>query len=136
MKNLRALVESVLSDDAMGDFLSRWDSNIGHSPHIRLPDSPYAQFAEIADDSRVRLATLHRLPLEPFGGNFEFKAVNKLWTVPSALLPALTQLHNARALPVAELSAALDSESSRADLKKSLAILARSGVILVERAPS
>jgi ribosomal protein L16 Arg81 hydroxylase len=136
MANLRGLVESVLSDDAMGDFLDRWDSNIGHSPHIRLPDSPYAQFAEIADDSLVRLATLHRLPLEPFGDNFEFKAVNKLWTVPSALLPALTQLHNARALSVAELSAALESESSRVDLKKSLAILARSGVILVEKAPS
>lgn len=135
MKTLRGLVENVLSDDAMRDFLGRWHSNIGHSPHIRLPDSPYAQFAEITDESLVRLATLHRLPLEPFGDNFEFKAVNKLWTVPSALLPALTQLHNAASLSVSQLSALLDNESSRADLKKSLAILARSGVVLVEKAP-
>lgn len=135
MKNLRALVENALSDGALREFLGRWDSNIGHSPHIRLPDAPYAQFADITDDSLVRLATLHRLPLEPFGDNFEFRAVNKLWTVPRALLPALTQLHNARAFSVSQLSALLDSESSRADLKKSLAILARSGVVLVEKTP-
>ena len=81
----------------------------------------------------VRLATLSRLPLTPFGESFEFKAVNNLWTVPRALIPALSQLHNARAVRVAELSAALESDSARADLKKSLAVLARSGVVLVEK---
>lgn len=135
MKSLRGLIENALSDTAMREFLTQWDANIGHTPHIRLPDSPYAQFSEISDDSLVRLATLNRLPLQTFGDNFEFKAVNKLWTVPRVLLPALTQLHNARAVSVSRLSALLDSESSRDDLKKSLAVLARSGVILVEKAP-
>ena len=80
----------------------------------------------------MRLATLNRLPLTPFGESFEFKAVNKFWTVPRTLIPALSQLHNARAVRVAELSATLESDSARADLKKSLAVLARSGVVLVE----
>jgi hypothetical protein len=81
----------------------------------------------------VRLATLNRLPLAPFGGQFEFKAVGKLWTVPAVLVPALALLHNARSHPVSELSAALPDDSARADLKKSLAVLARSGVVLVEK---
>jgi hypothetical protein len=53
--------------------------------------------------------------------------------VPRALLPALSQLHNARASTVAELSAVLESDAARDDLKKSLAVLARSGVVLVEK---
>ncbi len=133
MKMLRGLLDEVLNDRAMTDFLSQWDANIGHTPHIRLPGSPYEQFSDISDDSLVRLATLNRLPLTPFGESFEFKAVNKLWTVPRALIPALSQLHNARAVRVAELSATLESDSARADLKKSLAVLARSGVVLVEK---
>ena len=133
MKSLRELVNNVLTDQAMADFLGQWDANIGHTPHIRLPGSPYEQFSELSDDSMVRLATLNRLPLTPFGENFEFKAVNKLWTVPRALLPALSQLHNARASTVAELSAVLESDAARDDLKKSLAVLARSGVVLVEK---
>ncbi len=133
MKNLRELVESVLTDDAMDDFLGQWDANIGHSPHIRLPGSPYQQFSEIADDSMVRLATLNRLPLTPFGEAFEFKAVGKLWTVPATLTPALGMLHNATSRRVAELGAVLTSDAARDDLKKSLAVLARSGVVLVEK---
>ena len=133
MKSLRDLVTTTLSDAAMDDFLGEWDANIGHSPHIRLPGSSYAQFADIAEDSVVRLATLNRLPLAPFGGQFEFKAVGKLWTVPAVLVPALALLHNARSHPVSELSAALPDDSARADLKKSLAVLARSGVVLVEK---
>lgn len=133
MKTLRTLVESVLTDQAMKDFLGQWDANILHSPHIRLPGSPYEQFSDLSDDSIVRLATLNRLPLTPFGENFEFNAVGKLWTVPHALMPALSQLHNARAIRVADLSAVLENDSARADLKKSLAVLARSGVVLVEK---
>jgi ribosomal protein L16 Arg81 hydroxylase len=134
MKSLRGLVESVLTDEAMNDFLGQWDANIGHSPHIRLPGSPYQQFSDITEESVVRLATLNRLPLAPFGEAFEFKAVGKLWTVPAALIPALSQLHNARAQRVSELCAALPNDAARDDLKKSLAVLARSGVVLVEKA--
>ena len=133
MKVLRELVAQVLDDDAMGAFLDQWDGNIGHAPHINLPNSPYEQFGEIADTCLVRLATLHRLTLAPYGGNFEFKAVGKLWTVPHALVPALSRLHNAKAHSVSELAALLASDAEREDLKKSLAVLARSGVVLVEK---
>ena len=134
MRSLRDLVTTALTDEAMDEFLGQWDANIGHSPHIRLPGTPYAQFADIAQDSSVRLATLNRLPLTPFGAQFEFKAVGKLWTVPAALVPALALLHNAYSHSVSELSAVLPSDAARADLKKSLAVLARSGVVLVEQA--
>jgi hypothetical protein len=133
MKTLRGLLDSVLGDDAMTEFLHQWDGNIGHAPHINLPSSPYEQFAAIADDSHVRLATLNRLTLQPYGDNFEFKAVGKLWTVPRALLPALSRLQNGKPHSVAELAAMLANDSAREDLKKSLAVLARSGVVLVEK---
>lgn len=133
LQALKGLVSDVLTDAALDEFLGQWDCNIGHAPHINLPHSPYEQFAALDDGSRVRLATLNRLPLAPLGGAFEFKAVGKLWTVPAALAPALGQLKNGAAHSVAELSSLLSSEAERADLKKSLAVLARSGVVLVEK---
>ncbi|HEY4078509.1 MAG TPA: cupin domain-containing protein [Rhizomicrobium sp.] len=133
LKVLRGLLNDAMSDGAMTEFLAQWNANIGHSPHINLPHAPYEQFAEIADSSRVRLATLHRLALAPYGDNFEFRAVGKLWTVPRALVPALSRLHNARAHSVAELSEALTTDAEKADLKKSLAVLARAGLVLVEK---
>jgi hypothetical protein len=133
LQALKGLVADVLNEAAMAEFLGQWDSNIGHSPHINLPHSPYEQFAALDDSSRVRLATLHRLPLAPLGGAFEFKAVGKLWTVPSALAPVLGRLKNGAAHSVAELSSALSGDAEKADLKKSLAVLARAGVVLVEK---
>lgn len=133
LQALKNLMDNALNEAAMDEFLGQWDSNIGHAPHINLPHAPYEQFAAIDDDSRVRLATLHRLPLAPFNGAFEFKAVGKLWTVPAALVPALGQLKNSAAHSVAELSSALAGDAEKADLKKSLAVLARSGVVLVEK---
>jgi predicted transcriptional regulator len=55
--------------------------------------------------------------------------------VPRALVPALSQLHNGKSHSVAELAAALGNDTARDDLKKSLAVLARSGVVLVEKRP-
>lgn len=133
LAKLRALLDEALADGAMGEFLQQWDGNIGHAPHINLPRSPYEQFAALGDDSKVRLATLHKLVLQPFNGAFEFKAVNKLWTVPATLAPVLQQIHNARAISVAELAAQLANDAEREDLKKSLAVLARAGVVLVEK---
>lgn len=117
----------------MAEFLRQWDGNIGHAPHVNLPRAPYEQFAPVTDASLVRLATLYRLPLLPFGDKFEFQAAGKLWTVPAALEPALSRLHNAHALAVADLAAGLDGDAAREDLKKSLAVLARAGVVLVEK---
>lgn len=133
LKVLRGLLDEALGDGAMAEFLAQWDSNIGHAPRINLPHAPYEQFAAIDDDSLVRLATLHKLPLQPFGEHYEFKAVGKLWTVPGLLAPALGALHNARTARVGDLAARLDSDAAREDLRKSLGVLARSGVVLVEK---
>ena len=133
MRELRDAIAGMLTDEALDDFLRQWDGNIGHAPHVDLLRAPYEQFSAIADDSMVRLATLHSLALQPYGGNFEFRAVGRLWTVPGALAPALSQLHNARATSVADLSSRLAGDAERQDLRKSLAVLARAGVVLVER---
>lgn len=131
---LRAAITGALTDEALADFLAQWDANIGHAPHIDLLKAPYEQFSAIGDTSRVRLATMHKLALLPFGEAFEFRAAGRLWTVPRALAGALGQLHNAHAITVAQMAAALDNDAAREDLKKSLAVLARAGVVLVEKA--
>lgn len=133
LRELRDLVAGELTDEALDDFLHQWDGNIGHAPHIDLLKAPYQQFLAVADDSLVRLATLHTLGLQPLGGNFEFRAVGRLWTVPAALAPALSQLHNAHPSRVADLSSRLATDAEREDLKKSLGVLARAGVVLVEK---
>lgn len=131
MQVLRTALEGALSDGAMGEFLAEWEGNIAHTPHVDVMTAAYGQFAAIAEGSRLRLATLHKLTLTPFGENFEFTAGGKLWTVPRALTPALSRLHNTNAVTAGELSAMLSSDAEREDLKKSLAVLARSGVVLV-----
>jgi hypothetical protein len=115
------------------DFLREWDANIRPNPTIRLPASPYEQFAPIQEDSRIRLASLHRLPFAPHGEHFKFQAAGRVWNVPGALRPALARLHNARAFSLAELAAELADPSAKADLIKSLNVLARAGVVLVEK---
>jgi hypothetical protein len=131
MKALRAALEGALSDGAMAAFLAEWEGNIAHTPYIDVLGAAYGQFAPIAEASRLRLATLHKLTLTPFGGNFQFTAAGKLWTVPRALAPALSRLRNASAVSAGELSALLAGAAEREDLKKSLSVLARAGVVLV-----
>ncbi|HUE63481.1 MAG TPA: cupin domain-containing protein [Rhizomicrobium sp.] len=126
-------VTDALHRSSLEDFLREWDANIRPNPHIRLPTAPYDQLLPIHDDSRVRLASLHRLPIVPHGEHFEFSAAGRLWTVPASLQPALAMLHNARAFTLAELTAGLATTSAKDDLLKSLGVLARAGVVLVER---
>ena len=133
MNAVRTALESALSGNAMNDFLAQWEGNIAHTPHIDVMTAAYGQFAAIDNDSRLRLATLHKLTLTPFGDNFEFTAAGRLWTVPRALAPALERLHNTHTVTVADLSALLSSDAEREDLRKSLGVLARSGVVLVDK---
>jgi len=123
----------LLNGQSVSDFLREWDANIRPSPHIRLPNAPYEQLSVVTDDCRIRLASLHRLAFSAQGENFEFIAGGRLWTVPQSLQPALAKLHNAHAFTVAELTSALSSQSAKADLFKSLNVLASAGVILVEK---
>jgi hypothetical protein len=56
-----------------------------------------------------------------------------LWNVPASLHPALALLHNARCFTLAELRNALADPAASDDLVKSLSVLARAGVVLVEK---
>jgi hypothetical protein len=125
-------VAEALHHWPLEDFLREWDANIRPNPNIRLPASPYEQFAPIREDSRIRLASLHRLPLVPHGDHFIFQAAGRVWNVPGALRPALAKLHNASAFNLEELAAELADPAAREDLVKSLSVLARAGVVLVE----
>jgi ribosomal protein L16 Arg81 hydroxylase len=127
------LLGDALREAPLSDFLREWDANIRPSPHIRLPDAAYAQFSAITDGSRIRLAALHRLSFSQQEGNFAFPAAGRLWTVPASLRPALARLQNSRDLTVAQLAGALPEPSAKGDLLKSLGVLARAGVVLVEK---
>jgi ribosomal protein L16 Arg81 hydroxylase len=130
---LLSQLAGLLNGASVSEFLGEWDANIRPSPHIRLPNAPYEQLSVVTDDCRIRLASLHRLSFSEQGENFEFIAGGRLWTVPQSLQPALARLHNARAFTVAELAGALAGPSAKADLFKSLNVLASAGVILVEK---
>ncbi|HET7085956.1 MAG TPA: cupin domain-containing protein [Rhizomicrobium sp.] len=125
-----SLVSDALRQAPLSDFLREWDANIRPSPHIRLPQAAYEQFSAINQNSRIRLASLHRLSFSAQGADFAFIAAGRMWTVPKALQPALAQLQNNREIAVAELAAALPP-SAKADLLKSLGVLAQAGVVLV-----
>jgi hypothetical protein len=131
--DISKLLAGLVNAQSISNFLGEWDANIRPSPHIRLPNAPYEQLSVVTDDCRVRLASLHRLAFSAQGENFEFIAGGRLWTVPQSLQPALARLHNARAFTVAELAGALAGPSAKADLFKSLNVLAGAGVILVEK---
>ena len=132
-KRIPQLVADALGHASLKDFLREWDANIRPNPHIRLPGAPYEQLAPIEEDSRIRLASLHRLPFAPQGADFEFRAAGRLWSVPASLHPVLVRLHNAKSFTLAELSTALSNASAKEDLIKSLSVLARAGVVLVEK---
>jgi hypothetical protein len=132
-KQIPQLVAQALGQASPQDFLREWDANIRPNPHIRLSGAAYDQLAPIDNNSRVRLASLHRLSFAPHGAHFEFRAAGRLWTVPASLHPALAKLRNAQASTLAELKAALVDASAQDDLVKSLSVLARAGVVLVEK---
>jgi len=127
------LVADVLSQASLDDFLGEWDANIRPNPHIRLPGAAYEQLSPLRGDSRIRLASLHRLSFSRQSDHFTFRAAGRLWSVPASLHPALARLHNARGFTLAELSASLTDSSASEDLVKSLTVLARAGVVLVEK---
>ena len=130
---IAGVLGDVLRESPLSDFLREWDANIRPSPHIRLPDAAYEQFSAITDGSRIRLASLHRLSFSQQDGSFAFPAAGRLWTVPASLQPALARLQNSGDLTVAQLAAALPEPSAKGDLLKSLGVLARAGVVLVEK---
>lgn len=132
-KGISQLMTDALVSAPLADFLREWDANIRPDPHIRLPTAPYEQLSPIQEDSHIRLASLNRLSFSAHGEHFEFRAAGRLWTVPRSLQPALARLHNARGCTLAELGAALSDPSAKDDLIKSLIVLARAGVVLVEK---
>ena len=127
---ISGLMLQALGQSPLSEFLREWEANIRPSPHIRLPEAAYEQFSPITETSRIRLASLHKLFFFSQSEDFSFAAAGRIWTVPKVLQPALAQLHNSREIAVSELAAALPP-SAKADLLKSLGVLAQAGVVLV-----
>ena len=130
---ISALVADALRAAPLEEFQLQWEANMRPNPHMHLPDAPYEQLAALSETSLVRLASLHRLAFARTGENFEFAAAGRLWTVPKALQPALAQLQNNREFAVRELGLALPDAGARADLLKSLGVLAHAGVVLARK---
>lgn len=131
VKTLRRLIDGMLTEKTAGEFLREWEANIGPAPHIRVQQAAYEQFAPLADASRVRLGTLNRLFFSLRDGVFVFNAAGRSWTVPPDLVPALEMLSNARDVSLAELAARVPA-SAAANLRNSLGVLARAGVVIIE----
>ena len=92
----------------------------------------YEQFAPVSDDSRIRLASLHRLAFSRQSENFAcFPPSGDCGGFPKSLHPALASLQNNKDATVAQLAALLTNHAAKPDLIKSLGVLARAGVVLV-----
>lgn len=130
---ISALVTDALRAAPLEEFQRQWEANIRPNPYIHLPDAPYEQLAPLSETSLVRLASLHQLSFARVGENFEFAAAGRLWTVPKALQPALAKLQNNREFAVRELGLAFTDAGARADLLKSLGVLAHAGVVLARK---
>jgi len=131
---LRPLLCEALTDDAIAEFRHEWEGVLQPISHIKLPDMPYVQIEALDDSHRIRLAAAHHLHFIPNGDNWAFKADGMLWGgISPNLLPALEMLSDTKAWGFAELSARLDGEAAKADLRKILAALARAGVTLIEK---
>ncbi len=65
------------------------------------------------------------------GGDFEFTAAGRIWKVPHKLQPAFAQISDAEATSVQSLGKNIADEAWD-DLVKSLTVLARAGIILVD----
>ena len=133
LERLRQILDESLSGSTIEDFWRDWEANIGpNEPRIRLPMSPAEQRAVPTSSSRIRLAASNRLQLISMGNNFEFNANNKIWTVPPEIAPALAALKHSQSISLAELSALVAGNEAISKLEKSIGVLARAGIILIE----
>jgi ribosomal protein L16 Arg81 hydroxylase len=135
LKALRPLIAEALSDEAIAQFRHEWEGDLRPLRHIRLPEMPYVQNEPLNDTHRIRLAAAHHLHFERNGANMEFKAHGVVWGgLPPNLVPALEMLNDQDAVSLAALCGLLDGEKAKANLRQTLAVLARGGVVLVEKA--
>jgi hypothetical protein len=132
MVQLRAIVAESLGDAALEVFLREAGEHIHGRPSIRLPQAPYDQLAPITAASRIRLASAPRLLFADQGDKVSFNAYNRNYAVPAYVRPALALLSDQRAIPLAELCAAVEGDAAVASLKQGVAMLAKTGVVLIE----
>jgi ribosomal protein L16 Arg81 hydroxylase len=131
---LRPLLSEALTEDAIAEFRHEWEGVLQPFPHIRLPDMPYVQSEALGDVHRIRLAAAHHLHFTRKGDSWEFKAHGMLWGgISPDLVQALEMLNDTHAVRFAELCVHLDSEPAKTHLRKTLAALARAGVVLIEK---
>jgi ribosomal protein L16 Arg81 hydroxylase len=131
---LRPLLAEALTNDAIAEFRHEWEGALQPLSHISLPDMPYVQVQALSDGHRIRLAAAHHLHFTRSGDSWEFKAHGMLCGgISPDLVPALEKLNDTNALSFAELCTHLDGEPAKANLRKLLAALARTGVVLIEK---
>ena len=132
MAQLRAIVTQALGDTAIEDFLRDAGEHAHGRAPIRLPQAPYDQAAPLQDKSLIRLASSPRLLLKTEADKVSFNAYGKNYSVPLYVKPALELLRDDRAIPLAELCAAVKGGEAAANLRRGLVMLASVGVVLIE----
>lgn len=130
---LRALIADSLTETSLDEFLQEAAEHQHGHPDLQLPYAPYTQLAALTDSSLIRLASSPSLFLRADGDVMTFNAYGRNYRVPAFVGPALVLLSDARAVSVTELRARLKSDVARASLMDGLGMLARAGVVLVEK---
>jgi len=131
LTTLRALLNDALSDESIRDFRREWEGDSFPRPNIQLPAAPYEQLAPLNENSMIRLSAAHRLSFTVSGDNVEFRANGVLYVVSAELVPALELLTDTQAFPLSELTVRVVGDNAVANLKQTLADMARAGMILI-----
>jgi len=130
---VKDLVLQAMQGDALTEFVRLWEAGIGPNPHIRLPGAPLLQLAPLTERSRLRLSLAQKLMFKRLeAGLFEFAANGSLYAVHEELVAALSLLRHRRDTTFGELLAKTSGQAAREKLEKSLGVMARAGILLID----
>ena len=135
----RELVATILKlleseNDPLGSFLRAHQAARYTRPRLRLPMAPMDQNQPLTKTTRIRLAAVHSLFIEPEpDGRGALQASGKRWVLRAELVPVLKSLRADTSVALQDLCAGLSPEVE-ATLKYALETLAGLGVIFKESA--
>jgi len=129
---LRKALNEMLDDDSVARFWALWEAQTRARASIKLPGAPYEQHRPLKANSRVRLASSHRLSFIFNDTNAEFKAFGKLYGLPRYLSSSLELLSDRHSIAFCDLAKVLSNTSHIDELRRALSVLARAGVVHLE----
>ena len=126
----RALAESA-GDEALRQFLERYDAGRQVRPRFALPALPPAR--QLLGSASLRLAGERRWIFKPSSdGGVTFKSGSRVWRCDTDLVPALQMLSSTVPQPLQALQATVGEGEALARLRRLLTALGVAGAVVVE----